>query len=88
VVITLPKSADAKEVVRTIRELNPDVSIILRKHPGILEKEIMDEVFASIEPEFETAVKMLEKLMLILHHQPKRVSTWIKDNKDLLDGAV
>lgn len=79
-IITLPKEADVGEVIRLAKSINPDIQLIIRKHHDSLVFNDED-VFAVIEPEFEATLKMLEKLLAILHKRDKQIIEWVRVQK-------
>lgn len=82
-IVTLPKEADVGEIIRISKGMNPDIQLIIRKHHDSLVFNDED-VFAVIEPEFEATLKMLEKLLAVLHKRDKRIIEWVKVQKKAL----
>jgi len=82
-IVTLPKEADVGEVIRISKALNPSLKLIIRKHH---ESNTFDQndVFATIEPEFEATLKMLEKLLVVLQKKDKSIISWVREQKKLL----
>jgi len=71
-IITMPKDSDINAIISLCIELNPDIKIVTRSHDSIT-KENLDVIHAIIEPEFETASKMLEKLLSIYRKRSKKL---------------
>lgn len=83
VIIALPKEADVAQIVKKVQVLNPDIKVILRRHFSNIEMDL-DKKFSVVEPEFEAAIKILEKILPYLGKKDKKVLKWLRDQKDFL----
>jgi len=70
-VITTPKDTDVNVIIRLCEEINPDIKIITRIHNSISEDN-MKFIHSLVEPEFETANRMLEKILIIFNKHNKK----------------
>jgi CPA2 family monovalent cation:H+ antiporter-2 len=79
-IITMPHDSDINEIIRLCMEINPDIKIITRVHNAIIE-ENLENIHAIIEPEFETGLKMIEKILQVFNKRDKKVLNYLRDIK-------
>jgi CPA2 family monovalent cation:H+ antiporter-2 len=79
-VITTPKDADINEIIRLCIEINPDIKIITRMRDSLTEENIAN-VHAIIEPEFETSIKMIEKILSLTNKRHSKIISYLRDIK-------
>lgn len=82
-IIALPKETDVVQIATKIRALNPETKVVIRRHNNNIDQEI-DKQYAVIEPEFEAAIKIIEKVLPFLGKKDKKILKWLRDKKELL----
>lgn len=83
VIIALPKETDTIQIANKVKSINPDVKIILRRHFNKLDIEQNKQV-SIVEPEFEAALKILEKILPYLGKKDRKILRWLRDQKEML----
>lgn len=83
VVVALPRESEVLNIITQVKAINENATILVRKHS--LNSELhQNGDFSIIEPEFEAAVRIMEKMLKILGKKDKKVIQWLRDQKDFL----
>ncbi len=82
VIIALPKESAVISIAAKIKDLNQEADVIIRRHAH--EDKIGESRFTVIEPEFETAVKIMEKMLGVLHKRDRKVISWLKEQQETI----
>ena len=82
-IITMPKDSDINTIIRLCTEINPDIKIITRLH-HVIDEDTLENVYAIIEPEFETGIKMIEKILPLISRRDKKIINYMREYKEKL----
>jgi CPA2 family monovalent cation:H+ antiporter-2 len=79
-VITTPKDSDVNEIIRLCMEINPEIKIITRMRDSLTQENLAN-VHAIIEPEFETSIIMIEKILSLTNKRHSKIISYLRDIK-------
>ncbi|MFQ5493524.1 MAG: cation:proton antiporter [Candidatus Dojkabacteria bacterium] len=84
VIVALPKEAEVLTIASKVETVNPGSQIVIRRHT--FGEDIKGgKNYSFIEPEFEAAVRIIEKMLKIMGKRDKSVLKWLRSQQDLLD---
>lgn len=79
-VIALPETVEVSKIIKTAKELNPQIRVVARSHQTS-DYGQLDAADMIVEPEFEAAVQIISNLYKLIRRRQKRVIEIVRQIK-------